>query len=157
MFWRRFASLFVVLAIFGLPSCGGAKKKAPVSKLDKVPVTPVKGIINVDGTPKPGIQCQFVPQDELAAKWNGRKFASITNDAGEFNVNAYQDEKGLPAGKYAVTFIWPTETMKKRSQKELEASDQLKKKYLNVTPNSKRVEVEEGKPLDLGTIELTTK
>lgn len=157
MAWRRFGCLLAVLVVLSLPSCGGGAKKKAAFKIDKVPVTPIKGVIKVDGNAQRGVQCRLMPQDETKEKWKTRFFTGTTNEDGEFSVSIYQDENGVPAGKYALTFIWPTEVMRRQSRAEIERSDQLHQRYLSVKPDSKKIVVEDGKAVDLGTIELTTK
>lgn len=143
-----------ILSVCFLSSCSGKKT---ISTTDKVPVVPVSGIVTVDGASAAGVKFQCIPQGDFAVKGKENLLRGSTDDTGAFRVNLYQDEKGIPPGEYALTFVWPTESMKKRSKKKEVTSDRLNGKYADAKKSPLKFKVESGKPLELEPIQLKTK
>ena len=148
----RFLAMGCALAIsVSSVSCS----KAPKTKYDKVPLTKVTGTVTVDGTEASGVIISYKPKAEIAEKHEqflaGFNVMSVAK--GKFALKTYQSGDGIPAGEYSIFCqYYPVQGDDPRRSKA--DVDVLGGKY--VKEPVKDFKVEEGKPLDLGKIELTT-
>jgi hypothetical protein len=78
----------------------------------------------------------------------------MTGPDGKFAISTYQSADGVPAGEYLLTFVWGRFDM---ISKSYGGPDKLNGRYADHQKSEHRVQVESGKPTDLGRIELTTK
>ena len=148
---RRIGVVAIAAYCLVLASCSSG----PPPIKNKVPVTKVKGIVTVNGQPVKNVMVRCLPTAPIAEKRREFiiRFVVFTNEDGSFALRTYAADDGLPAGNYALTFKWfpPTEEERKREGAE---NDRLDGKYLDMKDSVKSFTVEEGKPLDLGMIDL---
>jgi hypothetical protein len=124
----------------------------------KVPVTQVTGTITVDGAPQAGIEIGCVPIGTFSyGDLSAKALHGITNEKGEFALGTYDLSDGIPAGEYSLTFSWPLVTLIKQDDAKRAKSDRLKGKYSTAKKSPKKIKVEEGKPLQVDALDLTTK
>lgn len=151
MHHRQLASVLVgSLAVCVLLSgCGeGIKKEA-----DQKPTFKVTGSVAIDGNiPDPPVL--LVCHAKNASGGALEKSPSCTSKPdGTFEFITYRDGDGAPAGDYAVTVEWKEYDVIKR---EYKAADKLKGRYSD--PKKTEIELKvENKPVNMGTLELTTK
>ncbi len=136
-----------LVSLIGSLACCGCSKSAKPGQLK---TTPVIGTVHVDGEPARGIFVAFTPVAGTSEHKNG--ITLITPEDGKFTCYTYVKDDGLPAGTYTVTFTWPEEILKMGKK-----PDRLKGAYSNVATSNYKVTVEDGKPVDMGIIELSTK
>ena len=131
-----------------LSSCG--KEKDPNRKA----TSPVTGKITVDGS------APATPLTILCHDLNGMDAANptspsgMTQEGGVFSLNTYETGDGVPVGKYALTFEWGQWNPVSNS---FGGPDKLKDRYSDPKTSQVQFEVDGSGPVDLGTIELTTK
>ncbi len=118
------------------------------------PLTKVTGTILVDGKPPESpVQINFhflgAPDTEHPSL-----SSSITKPDGTFAASTYETGDGVPEGEYAITCILKTYNMIARTY---QGPDLLKGKYSNLKKPAKTFKAEANAPVELGTIELTTK
>ena len=154
MMLHRVLCLSLLCAIFCLPSCSG-RRSGP--KIKKVPVVPVQGTIKVNGNPEAGVIVRCVPLGAFEPSELTNALGGRTDDDGNFTLGTYEIADGVPPSEYALIFVWPPETLKRQSRAEEEKSDRLKGKYSKVANALVKIKVEDGNPLILDEIELTTK
>lgn len=146
--------IVVILSISQI-SCSRAPVGPKYEK--KVPLTKVTGTVTVDGQPAEGVYVMYTPTIKIAEERPQvtSRFFVLTNSKGGFTFRCYTNGDGVPAGEYALTFKWlPIDRDELREKGEV---DKLGKQYSNLTKPFKTIEVKDGEPLDLGTIELETK
>jgi hypothetical protein len=78
----------------------------------------------------------------------------LTQSDGSFSLNTYEAGDGVPAGRYALTFFWGKWNAISNSYG---GKDQLKDRYSKPEKSPTQFEVDGSAPVDLGTIELSTK
>jgi hypothetical protein len=76
---------------------------------------------------------------------------AVTKDDGTFELFSYESGDGIPAGDYALAFTWQD-----LDGLRYAGPDKLGNRYADPAKSTFKVTVEE-RPVDLGTIELTTK
>ena len=133
--------LFLCLLMTG---CSG-ERKPPNAK----PVIPVSGVVFVDGAPVAGVQIRFHPatQDPKNATLSMAK----TDAEGQFKAFTYRVDDGVPPGDYTVTF----NDQSKAKPHMRSSPDLLKGKYSDPKKSEFKLTVpENGKPIDMGKIEL---
>lgn len=130
---------------------GCSKKDEPFRK-ETIPVT---GQILVDGQP-PGSPIQIFCHDLNGMDQEHPSVSQANSDNdGRFAIATYETGDGVPPGEYALTFSWGEFNMVSMS---FGGTDKLNRRYNDVGQSEVRFEVKAGdKPLDLGTLELTTK
>ncbi len=137
--------LWVVVAAMSVmaSSCGGTR--------DKPLVGPVTGTVLVDGQPAHAVFIAAVPKvkDEVNVTYT----TGTTDDQGKFSLQTYNPDDGVPPGEYSLYFTWPTGG--NRSVDRLDG--RYSKKAASVKTFTIDAETADDKPVDLGTIELTTK
>lgn len=143
----RRMSLSRMLLALGLICCGCAPEGPP-----RKATFPVTGEVIVDGKSASGVTVTL--HDLKGIDGNQPTYSSaITDASGKFSVSTYNAGDGVPVGDYVLTFTWGEFNMVSRSME----GDKLKGQYNNAKTSEIRAHVEEGKPMDLGRIELTIK
>jgi hypothetical protein len=81
-----------LLGVFCLAGCGGEPRETLV---------PVSGTLEIDGKPAEGVRIMFIPTDNK----QGRGGYAMTASNGGFTVtHTLQNQPGLAAGEYAVSY-----------------------------------------------------
>ncbi|GAA4420514.1 hypothetical protein [Bremerella cremea] len=115
---------------------------------------PVTGTVTVNGSP-PGspivIQCH--PENGIDAS-NPSVTQGLTLPDGSFHLSTYEDGDGVPPGNYALTFYWGEF---KVIQGSYGGPDKLKNRYAKSDKSPIRLAVDGSGPVEMGTIDLTTK
>lgn len=138
----------ILAALFLLtPSC--AKEQA--FRKQTVPVT---GRVTVDGqAPSSPVQIRCFNLHGMDQE-HPTVSSTVTRDGGQFSISTYESGDGVPEGEYAVTFEWKQLNLVSMSYG---GEDALKGRYSDPQTSEVRFTITPGtKPLDLGTIELTT-
>ena len=139
-------SLAIGFLTAGFVGCG---PKHPNEKQ----VFKVQGIVTVDGAPVPEIQVALHPV--TPANDDRPTFPQGFTDAeGKIRISTYAEGDGAPGGEYKVTFILQEYNILGRN---FSGPDKLKKKYADPKTTPFSLTLAEGKPNDLGKVELTTK
>jgi hypothetical protein len=113
---------------------------------------PLTGKVLVDGQPVGLIQVAL--HDTAGVDTENPTFSmTYTKDDGTFALSTYDEGDGVPAGDYAVTFMWGQLNM---LSMQYGGPDKLKGKYSDPKKTPFKIKVEKGKPADLGTVELAT-
>jgi hypothetical protein len=142
-------TLPILAALMLVSGCG--KKDEPFRK-ETIQVT---GQILVDGQP-PGSPIQISCHDLNGMDQEHPSVSQANSESdGQFVISTYEAGDGVPPGDYALTFTWGEFNMVSMS---FGGADKLNKRYNEVGKSEVRFQVKSGdKPLDLGTIELSTK
>lgn len=141
----RTLALLMVPLMFCL-GCGRPVQKFPADTRVKSEVT---GSVKLkDSQSKWVIRVSFVPEKDIAPDtWEDAyyfEFSSFAEESGKFSCK-------VATGKYAVIFRkFGAESAKEQAEKE-----QFNKKYGNSDSSKHKITVEEGKPLDIGVVDLT--
>jgi hypothetical protein len=80
------------------------------SRSDHKPVYPVTGTVLCKAKPAEGAQVVFVPLDNAEPKMP-RPGAQVRKN-GSFRLSTYRSYDGAPAGRYAVTIVYPSPEQK---------------------------------------------
>jgi hypothetical protein len=114
----------------------------------------VSGTISVDGI-APGspvkVGCESVnglDEKNPTVSW------CMTDPDGAFSISTYEQGDGVPAGDYALTFVWGEMNPISMSYG---GEDKLGGRYDTQEKSPTRFTVSQGKPVDLGVVALTTK
>lgn len=131
---------------------GGCGKKDNRTK-----TYPVVGKVLVDGKPVEMIAVRCISASGMD-KDNPTMSSAFTDKDGRFEINTYEKGDGVPEGNYVLTFEWGSFNMVSRGY----GGDKFKKKYSDPKKSEVKFTVsadkaEDGKPIDLGSIELKTK
>jgi len=110
---------------------------------------PVTGKVTVDGKPVAHLRVFAKAKEAGDTKYPILPQAATEED-GSFQLYSYEPGDGIPSGDYMLTFTW----------QELQGfvyggPDKLKGRYADPAKSTFPVKVED-KPVDLGTIKLTT-
>ena len=133
--------VIALLALTLLP-LGCSKAKGP----PRIKTTPVSGRIHVDDQPAVALTIECHPKSpESPIKY---PVIAMTDGEGKFVFGMYQAGDGLPEGQYVLVFRW--------DELGLVMKDRLKGAYSNPAQSKHEITVGD-KPLDLGTIQLSTK
>lgn len=144
--WRTSIAACVIVGL----SSGCAKKDEPFRKV----VIPVKGRVTVDGRPPSTsikIDCHntgALDMEHPTVSW------CMTGDDGVFSVSTYVAGDGVPAGDYALTFLWGEMNLVSMNYG---GKDKLNKMYSKPEDSVAKFTAKEGSPVDLGEIVLKTK
>ncbi|MBW3599311.1 MAG: hypothetical protein KY475_18830 [Planctomycetes bacterium] len=142
----RFAAAVLIAGVFL------ASASCSQSDPNRKATYPVAGELYVDG--KPAENVQVVLHDRAGMDTAQPTFSTtFTGKDGKFSLSTYEAGDGVPAGDYAVTFRWGELNV---FSMQYGGPDKLKGKYDDPETTPFQVTVEEGKPTDLGRIELTT-
>ncbi len=118
---------------------------------ERVPTFPVTGQVLLDGKPTAGIR--VVAKSTTGVDKDHPLFPQAETDAeGKFALFSYVAGDGVPNGEYKLTFEW----FKKGPNPLSTGPDQFGGKYAD-PKDSKTSFTVKGEPVDVGTIELTTK
>src|SRR5436309_2392012 len=130
---RQCRWLFVpaILGALFLTSCG---------KSDRRPVYAVQGKILYRGKPPAGAFVTFHPRDD-SDPGAPRPTAQVETD-GTFRLSTYLSADGAPAGRYAVTLLWPS--AERQIDSENAGPDRLQGKYSDPKTTPLQAEVKEG-------------
>lgn len=148
------SSRFVVMILAICLTQTSCRSKAPEIK-DKVALTKVTGKVLVNGEPAGGVLIRYRPSSDVGEK--RPEYASFfvhSREDGTFALRTYVQGDGIPAGNYKLFFQYFPLTQKEARQ--MGDGDRLGGKYSDPKAPPKVVEVKEGNPVDLGTIELKT-
>ena len=120
---------------------------------NRVPVYPVSGKILVNGVGAEGAKVVFYgASKDLTGKGTVLPSA-VTDSEGNFKLRSYDPEDGAPAGKYAVSIIWPEPIPEGADVEMFEPPDRLKLRYVDPKQSGLTAEVVEG-GIDLAPFEL---
>lgn len=134
-----------VCLLFLLSGCSGR----PSDWKETVPVT---GVVYVDGKPAEGVQVIFHPDGGMD-KEQPTETKAMSDKEGNFAASTYELADGAPLGSYTLTIEWP----KLNTISMTFDGDQLGGKYAKVEKSEWKINVESGKPIDLGQIDLKSK
>ena len=140
----RRARIFALLCLLTL-GCFRAERKPPNAK----PVTPVSGVVLVDGKPRANVQIKFHPASQDPQ--NATLSVATTDEEGQFKAWTYRPGDGIPPGDYTVTF----DDQSKKKPHERTSPDLFKGKYADPKKSKFKITVPETGNLDMETIELT--
>lgn len=125
----------------------------PKRNANEKQVFKIKGTVTVDGKPVPEIQVAL--HDKAGPDNKQPTYPQGFTDAdGNIQISTYAQGDGAPAGDYNVTFSWQVLNVMSRSYS---GPDKLNKKYSDPKTTPFSLTLGEGKPNDLGPVELTTK
>jgi hypothetical protein len=119
---------------------------------DWAETVPVTGVVHVDGKPVEGVLVTLHRSD-IGNNQNLIPSTAFSDAAGKFAISTYENGDGAPLGEYTATFTWPTINVVSMQYD----GDRLNKRYDDRKASKTSVQVQSGKPVDLGNIELTTK
>jgi hypothetical protein len=80
--------------------------------------------------------------------------AAYTDAQGKFELSSYVKGDGVPEGDYVLTFLWGELNLVSTNYG---GPDKLMERYKSPEESKVKFTAKQGTPLDLGTIELTTK
>ncbi|MEZ6145889.1 MAG: hypothetical protein R3B91_10840 [Planctomycetaceae bacterium] len=138
-----------VLVLLCLLTAGCSKGREPVNEK---PVSPVSGIVHVDGAPLEGVKLQFHAKTQEDTH---RVFPKATTDAeGHFEAWTYRKGDGLATGEYTITLT--AHDKAPPFTRESQMPDLLGGKYSNPQTSEFKVIVpDSGEPVEVETIELS--
>ena len=148
---QRLRSTGIVLMILLLASCS---RSGPKPIKDMVPLSQVTGVVTVNGKPVRMVFVACVATSEIKEKRKEylSQMYAYTNDKGEFVMRTYRAGDGLPAGEYNMLFKLVPSSQAERDKEG--DSDKLENVFYDMKKPYKTIKVEEGKALDVGTIDL---
>jgi len=117
-------------------------------------VVPVKGTITVDGkapTSPIKIDVHLLGAADLE---HPTASSGLSDDKGAFVLSTYDTGDGVPVGEYALTYFWGDFNM---VSMRYGGKDKLNKRYSKPEDAVTKFKAEEGKPIDLGVVDLKTK
>lgn len=112
---------------------------AACSRSDHQPVYPVTGIVRYKGKPAEGAQVVFVPLDNNEPKLP-RPGAQVRKN-GSFRLSTFRSYDGAPAGRYAVTVVYPSP--EKKVNDENAGPDLLEGRFADPKTTPLRAELKE--------------
>ncbi len=142
-----------LLAVVGMVGCGGSGPQGP----ERVKTVPVVGKVTVDGS-----TVELPKQIRIRAFLVGGKESptatepgGTVNPDGTFSLSTYEAGDGVPVGEYKLTFQLGQQNLLRG---RLEGDD-FNGKYEDPEKSEYALTVtgDETGPIDMGTIELTTK
>ena len=149
-----FTASFGLAGIIVLAGCAGEDEPF------RLETTGVTGTVVVDGVPVPAstplmVECHNVngfDQDHPTIS------SALTGENGAFEISTYESGDGVPAGDYALTFMWGDMDLISASYG---GSDKLNGRYSDAEASEHKFTIpgsddDSGAGVDLGTIELTT-
>ncbi len=141
--------LFVSCAI-SLGGCSGPEQ--PFMKQTSA----LTGQVFVDGVPVPAASPLKVECHNLGGVDASHPTIStaLTGEDGKFEISTYKSGDGVPAGEYALTFVWGKMNLLAASYG---GPDQLGGAYSDPKTSEFKITVVDGEPNDLGKIELVSK
>ena len=132
---------------FAIGLAGGCGEKEPEVKL-----TPVTGVILIDGKPveQVAIRCRPATKSDDLLKNIGQAY---TDKDGKFEISVMKSGDGLPPGKYMLLVEWGELNL---ISMQYGGPDKLNGKYNDPKKPQITFEVVADKPTDLGELKLTT-
>ena len=143
---RQAETCLMVLLAIAITGCGGKRS-------NEKQVFKIKGTVKVDGQPVGEIQVALHDTAGLDNKQPTYP-QGFTDAEGNIRISTYTEGDGAPAGEYKVTFVWKQYNVMSRS---FDGPDKLHNKYADPKTTPFTLSLGEGKPNDLGTVELTAK
>lgn len=140
----RWVAIWLLISL-PLLGCAG---KDPNRKL----TVPVRGQVFVDGEPAAMLQVECHPVDGIDTQQPTITHA-VNDSEGKFELSTYEAGDGAPLGQYKLTFRWQDFNVVSASYS---GPDKLKKRYADMGQSEFSLTVEDGKPIELGRIDLTT-
>lgn len=116
----------------------------------RIETFPITGQVTVDGNPTETLLVVANPVGKAAVPTT---ISSFTDKEGKFSISTYESDDGAPEGDYKLTFKWGQWGMNGRYG----GPDKLNDRYTDPEKSEIAVTVKKGEPIDLGTIQLTTK
>ena len=157
----KVARALIVLCIvqtLGIVGCGAKTHQFPK---DTRKLTPVTGILKIDGQAASGISILMMPvafvQDRLYPRDMTVDSRAMTDKDGKFSISTIERPDGAPAGSYVLLFRKIPMGDLAPDPKTAEAEYAFYEKYSNPSKSEHKVTVEDDKPVDLGTIELRSR
>lgn len=156
---RHLLVMALAVQAFWLTGCGPKPPEIP-------PTFPITGTVTIDGKPTPMVQVLMWPIDKMPEWIDTRLQAphwANTDPEGKFKITTYNAGDGAPPGEYNVFFYWEGNpkvvALANPDEPELDpVAVKFNAKYTNaMKPQLPTIKVEDGKPTDVGTWELTTK
>ena len=129
-----FARLILAALVGGL-----ALELAACRRSDRKPVYPVTGRVLCHGQPAEGAHVSFVPLDTHEPK--ARRSGGQVQKDGSFRLSTYASFDGAPAGRYAVTIVYPS--AEKKENDENVGPDLLRGRYADPKTTPLAAEVKE--------------
>jgi hypothetical protein len=117
-----------------------------------VKTIPITGKILLDGKPQPEIQVQALPVSGSTP--TNTTPSAFTDAEGNFAIQTYEAGDGAPAGEYKLVFRWRQINLMTGRY----GADKFQGKYSDPAKSEHQVTVSESdEPIDVGTIQLSTK
>jgi 5-hydroxyisourate hydrolase-like protein (transthyretin family) len=114
----------------------------------------VAGQVFIDGQPAPApinVMCHDVKGLD---KEHPTVSQAMTDNQGRFEISTYESGDGIPPGEYVLTFEWGAISL---VSMQYGGPDKLEGRYSDPQKSPFRFQVESGKPLDLGRLELVSR
>ena len=146
---RQIAGCFLLLGAASICLAITACSKTDTGR--KVTI-PVSGEVYVDGQPAGMLQIQCHPVGGIDRE-DPTVTQAVTDKEGRFQLATYEAGDGAPLGEYKLTFVWQDFNLISASYS---GPDKLKNRYSDSDSSEFPLAVEQGPPIDLGRIELTT-
>ncbi len=145
--WRTTAAIapLAIALIVLVQGCGKSKPE--------VVLTPITGVVLIDGKPHELVAVRCHPTDGSTDTLRNIG-QSFTDKQGKFAISAKNKGDGLPAGEYVLTFEWGEMNL---LSMQYGGPDKFGGKYSDPKKSQVKFTVAENQPVDLGTIELTSK
>jgi len=128
--FARFGMLLIAVLLVSTSGCGSPSAK----------ITPVEGIVKLDGKPAGGIMVQFMPDSTRGG--NGPTSFAVTDAEGKFKLKTYEGKDGAVVGPHLVILMDNEEDRPAQgtvSRKPI----RLATRYGVATPGQLSVEVQE--------------
>lgn len=145
---RKVRAAFITLGVFAIGS--GCSDDGPQGG-PRVATFPVTGRVLVDGKPAGNVQVRCHPVGDPAVPIS---IAAYTDQEGHFSIGTYEGSDGAPEGEYKLSFFWGQTNL---MTGQYGGPDKLKGRYKDPSKSEIEFSVKPGEPVDLGTIELSTK
>lgn len=141
-----------LLGVLLVSSIGCSGQEEPFMK----ETSGLTGQVFVDGVPVPVESPLKVECHNIAGMDQSHPTVSsaLTGEDGRFEISTYKSGDGVPAGEYALTFVWGKINLISASYG---GPDRLDGAYSDPQKSEFKVVVVEGEPTDAGKIELVTK
>lgn len=158
MNFARALMVVCVVETLGLVGCSGKPHAFPK---DTRKLTPVTGIVKIDGQAAAGISVLLMPAASAVDRLYPRDLSvdscAFTDDSGKFSITTIGRPEGAPAGSYSVLFRKIPLGDLAPDPKTAEAEYAFYEKYSNPAKSEHKITVEDDKPVDMGTIELRSR
>jgi hypothetical protein len=142
--------LWIIPVCLLILATGCREEAKPFQKV----VVPVKGKVTVDGkapTSPIKIDVHYLGAPDME---HPTASSGLTGEGGEFSLSTYDSGDGVPVGEYALTYFWGDFNLVSMNYG---GKDKLNRRYSKAADSVSKFKAEEGKPIDLGVVELKTK